>query len=252
MTEPQRLLFDPDASDLERALLRSWDRRGPSAETRARILGIGGVATGAAVTGTVAGGSIPQKAGFAGLSLAKWLAGLAVAASAAAGASAVVLHRSESNHHMARSPGVVTTPATPARRASTPVPAPTDVAPPTTQDVRENTTTTTATAATRTPAPPALPIPSPPRVDDLPSQVTALDLARTALHEGDDARALRLVDDYEKRYPTGTFVQEAEVVRIEALTAEGDREGAEAAGTRFLALYPSSPHAARIRALMEP
>jgi outer membrane protein assembly factor BamD (BamD/ComL family) len=90
------------------------------------------------------------------------------------------------------------------------------------------------------------------RASDLASQVAALDRARSALRAGDGARARRLVDDYEARYPSGAFVQEAEIVRIEALLAQGDRPAAQTAAGRFLAQYPSSPHASRVRALVAP
>jgi outer membrane protein assembly factor BamD (BamD/ComL family) len=82
--------------------------------------------------------------------------------------------------------------------------------------------------------------------------VAALDRARSALRDGNSIEALRLVDDYEARYPAGAFLQEAEAVRIEALIKQGDSSGAQAAATRFLTRYPSSPHAARIRALAGP
>jgi hypothetical protein len=82
-------------------------------------------------------------------------------------------------------------------------------------------------------------------------EVTALDRARRAMTDGDAAGALRRLDDYEARFAHGALFEEAEVLRIEALLAEGDRGTASRVANRFLAAHPSSPHAARVRALLE-
>jgi TolA-binding protein len=98
----------------------------------------------------------------------------------------------------------------------------------------------------------ASPVTPAPTSTALGPQVAAIDGARRAFAAGDATRALQLVGDYEARYPAGAFTQEAEVLRVEALLRQGDRVGARSAGTRFLAQYPSSPHAARMRALIDP
>jgi hypothetical protein len=85
----------------------------------------------------------------------------------------------------------------------------------------------------------------------LSEQIASFDRARAAFDAGDHDRVIALVDAYEKRFPTGTFVQEAEVLRIQALGRKGDTAGARRAGQRFLAAHPTSPHAARIRAILD-
>jgi TolA-binding protein len=226
------MLFDPEASDFDRALLRSWEGQGPSASARAKILALGGAVGGAAIVGTVAGGSIPPKAGVAALGVAKWLAAIAVVAGAAATTTAVVHHVTSTSTRVETSAPV-----------APPAPAP---APPPRVEAEAKPT------ADPPPAPTVVPHAPAPRASDLAGQVAALDRARSALQGGDAARARRLVDDYEARYPAGAFVQEAEIVRIEALVKQGDRAGAKAAGARFVAQYPSSPHVPRVRALLAP
>jgi outer membrane protein assembly factor BamD (BamD/ComL family) len=93
---------------------------------------------------------------------------------------------------------------------------------------------------------------SAPAESSLGEEIASFERARSALDAGDADRALGLLDAYEKRFPTGTFVQEAEVLRVQALARKGDEAGARRVGQRFLAAHPSSPHAARIRAILDP
>ena len=85
----------------------------------------------------------------------------------------------------------------------------------------------------------------------LSEEIASFERARSSLESGDVEQAVALLDGYEKRYPTGAFWQEAEVLRVKALTAKGDVSGARRAGERFLAANPTSPHAPRIRAILE-
>ena len=101
--------------------------------------------------------------------------------------------------------------------------------------------------ATQSPAP-FMPLRSVGSQATLTQQVAAVDRARSALDSGDAARARHLVDVYEAEYPTGAFLQEAEVVRIDALVREGNHTEADRVGKRFLAAYPNSPHAVRVEA----
>jgi hypothetical protein len=104
-----------------------------------------------------------------------------------------------------------------------------------------------APAATATVAAPA----APSAESSLSEEIASFDRARAAFDTGDSDRALALVDAYERRFPAGTFVQEAEVLRVQALGRKGDTAGARRAGQRFLAAHPTSPHAARIRAILD-
>jgi len=79
------------------------------------------------------------------------------------------------------------------------------------------------------------------------AQVALLDAAQTAVAAGMSGEALRLADQYRADYPNGELAPEAEVVAIEALAARGDRAALAARAARFLARYPSDPHAARVQ-----
>jgi TolA-binding protein len=85
----------------------------------------------------------------------------------------------------------------------------------------------------------------------LAEEMAALDAARQALTAGDAPRALRAMDDYDRRFPGGMLGPDAAVLRIEALM-HGDRAEAARLGAAFLAAHPTSPHAAHVRALLAP
>ena len=75
--------------------------------------------------------------------------------------------------------------------------------------------------------------------------------ARSALEGGDPAGCLAALKRYDDRFGNGTFADEADVLRMEAHAAAGNREIAMAAARRFLSTRPKSPYAARVRSLAE-
>jgi hypothetical protein len=62
--------------------------------------------------------------------------------------------------------------------------------------------------------------------------------------------ALALVGQHEHEFAHGLFVEEREVIAVDALLASGARPRAEQRAARFYARYPQSIHAQRIRALL--
>jgi hypothetical protein len=99
----------------------------------------------------------------------------------------------------------------------------------------------------------AVPAPSQPEADPgapLSAEVAALDSVRQAVKLADAPRALALLSDYEARFPDGRMLPEALYLRLEAFTMKGDKSDAEAVARRILRVYPSSPHAARARAVL--
>jgi len=84
----------------------------------------------------------------------------------------------------------------------------------------------------------------------LAAQVARLDIARSALANGEYAEALRLADGYRADFPTGELGPEAEVVAIEALVARGSRTAASERAARFLSRFPGDPHATRVQWLV--
>ena len=92
-------------------------------------------------------------------------------------------------------------------------------------------------------------IPDVPR--EIPDEVTLLDHIRTAHRAGEHRRALVLITSYDRFHPRGQLRQEVEVLRIEVRLARGEREQAIQLARRFLSRYPSSPHFARVQALLQ-
>ncbi len=74
---------------------------------------------------------------------------------------------------------------------------------------------------------------------------------RSRMLAKDPGGALSGVEQYERDYPNGSFVPEAEAMAIEALGDLGRADEAKARADRFLERYGSSPQAVRIRALRE-
>jgi TolA-binding protein len=84
----------------------------------------------------------------------------------------------------------------------------------------------------------------------LAEEIATIDRARRALYDHDAHGALRALDEHDRRFPSGALAPEAQVLRVEALLAAGDRPGAEAVANRLLAASPSGPQAERVRMLL--
>jgi hypothetical protein len=81
------------------------------------------------------------------------------------------------------------------------------------------------------------------------AELALLARAQRALRR-DPAAALKLAREHKERFGGGNFVQEREMIAIEALFALEDRARALRRGKRFLRAYPSSSHAPRLRELL--
>ena len=105
-------------------------------------------------------------------------------------------------------------------------------------------------------APPPIDVPPGPplkvRIRDksLKSELGFLEEARVALEARASAGALSLLDEYARQFPAGSMRIEATALRVEALLALGRRSEAQALGDSFLANYPHSPAAMRVRLLL--
>ncbi len=80
-------------------------------------------------------------------------------------------------------------------------------------------------------------------------ELTLMDHARQSFSQGSYADAVSTVMTYEARYPQGSFIQEAEFIRVRALFEQHDPDSPRAARA-FLTQYPSSPYAPRVRTLV--
>ncbi len=247
------------ADDFELELIRSAQQDVPSAGAKLKVLSM--VATGVAVAGAahaaavtvsskaVATGSAGAAATTGGqsivtssvgkaatLSLLKWLGAGAIAGTVlSAGATAVMPDRSAAiaprvAQAVATAPGI----GQPARKLAG---APNEVPAPETDSDE---------APSDVAPPPSAGAPKPGVVDEL----KLLDDARKAVAVGDARAALAALDARQKRHGAGTLGPEAEVLRVEALAAAGQRQAAVVRAQGFLAQNPSSPHAGRVRSLL--
>jgi hypothetical protein len=276
MSDPNRLLDDPELSELARSVLGSAKLDAPSPSRRAavaRSLGVGSLAM----------------ASIGWASVAWWLAPVVVIATAVGGATvlrgdgaAIAPVLPAARIALVRSaPAPVTSAlASPPQAPAVPeaVPAPEVPLP---APVRRPARRVVAPAPARAPepalSPPAEPLASPepapapepppspepvpppppspaPVVDArrLAAEVAALDVARGRIAAGDPAGALAALDGHRRDFADGLLRAEAEVLRIEALLRRGDSAAAVALGRRFLARTPHSPLAQRVRSLIKP
>ncbi len=231
MTDPVRLLLSDDATDFERDLLRSWEDERPAPGAQDRMFAALGLTTAAAGVAAASTSLIP-KAGIGWTALLKWLA-VGVVAIGATGAGVTISHRRAHEVAPTIPVEVISHAVEQSRTAPTPVAIELDNAPASTAAPRVQSTRPSARPAS-----------------SLAEQIAELDRARAALDTGDATRALRVVDGYEAAYPGGALTQEAEALRVDALLRAGNRAEAERAGKHFLATYPKSPHASRVRALL--
>ncbi|MEP7050754.1 MAG: hypothetical protein ABJB12_10390 [Pseudomonadota bacterium] len=108
-----------------------------------------------------------------------------------------------------------------------------------------------ASAAARS----AEPVAATPRDKSVSSPLTRelalLEQARRALALHAPPSALQALNDYRAQFPEGSLQAEAAALRVEAVGQAGDRASAQRLARAFLASHPTSPLAARVRALSD-
>jgi len=82
-------------------------------------------------------------------------------------------------------------------------------------------------------------------------ELALVSAARASLEAGDGAACLRTLDGYDARFPSGIFLHEVVVLRIEALAASGEGARARTLADQFLATNAKSPYADRVRSSLE-
>lgn len=252
MSDPKRIFSDPNATSLQKHLLEAWHQERPSDEARKRTLTALGVA---AATATV----LPKAAAASGLASSskalvtaawlKWTLAATAAIGCAGGAVLFTRAISEAPATTAQAPSIATSP-----NLTTQAPLPTPAAATQAQEaVVPETPSVSANALpparTGRRAHPSLKDDA--HEDSLQAELRSLDLARSAALEGRPREAVSLVDDYLAHRPNGVLSDEAEVIRLRALAAMGDTARVHRDGRDFLAKHPHSPHAARVRALID-
>lgn len=96
------------------------------------------------------------------------------------------------------------------------------------------------------PARPRAPKPPPQSGESIAEEVRHLSELRR-LAESDPRAAIRLADEGHRRFAGGALYQEREAVAISALAGAGRADEARRRGERFLATFPKSPFADRVR-----
>lgn len=239
MSDPKRLV---DGDDLHAILLQSARAiDGDQARARKAALLTASIAGGATIAGALAGkglwqsalvkwlffGVIAAAAGGVGLSRAGWFGPARVAA--ARSVAAVTRERAAITGRSIAQTASVDSPKTTGKPAISINDLP-DAEP------RRDTASPKASAAAEP-------------EDTLAEEVASLADARRALAEGKGRAALAALAAHQAKFPKGRLGVEAEVLRIEALAASGDKRAASEAAERFESLHPKSPYAARVRAV---
>lgn len=93
----------------------------------------------------------------------------------------------------------------------------------------------------------AAPVP----IDTLGRESARVEAARSALARGEAARAVTLLDAYDREFSPGAFAIEVSVLRIEALARSGQTDRARRLGTQFLAEHRQGAFARRVTATLE-
>jgi hypothetical protein len=231
----------------------------PSADDRVRVrAGIAarvavGAAAGATLTAatTAAGAGAAATAGAVAAPLGLGMKLLfVVGAVAAVGVGTVTYIDSQPRH----APLDARAPSVPASIASSAYVKPTSAAPAPSEPAVAPAPSASASADPVKPEPPApratapASAPDPAPAASVERELALVREAHAALQAGDAARALVLLDEHARRYPSGALSEEREAARVLVLCALGRTGEARVAAERFLRVFPRSPQAARVRA----
>jgi hypothetical protein len=272
--KPFSRLRDEEGTDVERLLLGSATDDAPVPGARVKVLaalGVAGVAASTAGTAHAASVALVGTAGgktastAAGFSLAKWLLVGAVAGVTTTGSLVVATTPGLFGEETRAVPGQPARPTSPSRPVAAPPKvraAPAGEGEKPAEHVDQGARSAIEPPAPRTrsyaddepgtdraPAPQGTAFPAA-GADTVAEEVTALDRARAALAAGDGSGALARLDAYERRYPKGTLLPEAAVLRVRALVQLGRSREARSVVGAFVRAHPGSPQAARLRALV--
>lgn len=249
MNDPTRFT-DANPEGPEAALLRSMRKDSPPEGARKALLGVLGLGAVGGVTASAAASKAGS--GFGGLLAGKWAAGVGICAMALAmGYAAWTTGTPHAVPADSKDPS-----ASPFSQPGTERSPPANPASPSREVDKA--------AATRTPSagpegePTSRPASNRPRktapqasvTRGLSDEVAALERARRALTEEDNATALKTLAAYDREFRRGALGPEAQVLRIEALLSSGKPAAGRALARRFLARNPSSPLAGRVRSLL--
>jgi hypothetical protein len=218
-----------------------------------RRVGIGaaGAASALAVT------SIAKSGAAAGSKLSVWIAASFIGFGALAGYAGARTWMSRSAALGTAAPRSLVAPVemspveAPAAAAPSMLEQPAEVAPsPPARPSRRASDETPRRVVARNADPPAAPPPAeskPDRLEDLRVEVDLLRQAKEATSGGDASRALALLEQHASRFPNSVLAPERRATRVLALCAAGQTTRARQEASSFLADYPKSPLAPRVK-----
>lgn len=242
MTEPRRFLDDDSAHPFSRSLLESATDDGIERERLAELV------RSAAAKASTGSSATPAVSSSRRLLLAKapFIAALSLLA------GAVVWSRVEVQRPVSAPPRAPQVLAQTANEMPpepvAPSPAPSASAEAFSVDQLPN------APIVATSARPAAPTSRPVGIDAdrLMEEVRALERVSAAIARGDTAAARSNLTSYERSFPKQLLASEARFLEIEILVAEGRHDEARARARTYLASWPESPYAARVRSLVTP
>jgi hypothetical protein len=233
MKDPDRLTDGAD--DLGATLLRSAKRYRVSEQTRKRALAT--LATGATAAGVK---PLPKAAALSPAKLALWglpgalvFTGGYLLVASGHGQLSPAVNPPAATASVARLPQATDTPALP---SAAPVSAPAHVNPPPGGSASSLPLSPAQSTTIRSSS-------------DLAGELAALDGVAKAIQAGNGAGALAMLDAYTRAFPHGSLDLEAKVLRAEALESAGRHDEAALRARSFVAHYPTSPLAVRMRRL---
>lgn len=246
MNDPDRLL-QTERSVFTRRLLEEAQQERPSSELSAKMLlglSVGLSATALSSAAEAAGNSVPPPAPLLSAGTTSSAIGsklIVGVVTGLAGAGLLVfmsLPEAKVNQGAAQLSANSSSPRSPES---------------TTVDAAEDTRTMTTSSATvpsesasrEDPKAPVLVRPSV-KTDRLDQELALLDSARQRLSQGESKEALRLLQQYSSRFPQGKLKQEATILRVNALEAQGKDTEATRLSQEFLRDNPDSAHKRRL------
>lgn len=267
--KPMKPLLDEDANEFERKLLGSVEDEEPPPEARARAIAALGLANvPAAPDAAPSSVSAAPSSGAVAMNAVKWLLPLTLLVAGGAVITAAwpdAAQSSASGGGHAASAGEASPPAS--KREAQPAPVSDE------SDESDESETITASptitpnalpdaparregglALARAPEsarPPSVVEGVRPSDDALARETALIDEARRALNNDGSARALTLLDQHDREFPSGVFHLDADVLRIEALERAGRAAEAERLAAQFLSRHSEGSYARRVRTVQD-
>ncbi len=244
MTDPKRLLDSRDG--IARQLLEAGRRDAPSSASFQRAL----TTASAAAAATTVGASAAATATGVGMWL-KWLGIGALSGLVCVTAVNVVGH--DGSRQSARQTDSQSSPRHQSKqpRAQAPVPAAATAPNASAGAANEKAVAPVPHASAPTAVAPDLgTAPTAEPTGGLKDELSRLDAARTELRGGNAGGALRLLDEFARRFPKPRLGEEALMLRVEALTNLGRCADAKRYGQVFLQQHENSVLGQRLRTLL--